>query len=128
MKKLFLTSIMITTLLFGDTIMIDNFKTDIFSKNTNSLQKIKLSIVVDTNQTTEDYKVKDGLNIVISSFYLEDLFTSKAKESFKELLKSYLKKKQNIDITHIYIEDLQKIDTISKEDLKKMIQNIKEKK
>jgi len=127
MKKLILL-IMIVFPLFGETITIDNFQTDIFSKVTNNLKKIELSLVFDVNGTAPQYKIKDGLNIVISSFYLEDLFTSKSKESFKDLLKKYLKKKHNIEVNSIYIEDMQKKDQVNIDDLVKKIEDIKNKK
>jgi hypothetical protein len=124
MKKL-LILIMTVFPLFGETIMIDNFQTDIFSKNTNDLKKIKLKLVFDTDKTVPTYKLKDGLNIIISSFYIEDLFTSKAKESFKKLLIDYLKKRDNIEIKNIYIEDMQIVDKVSVEKLLKKLDELK---
>jgi len=126
-KRLFLT-IMMAFPLLGETIMIDNFQTDIFSKLTNGLKKIELSLVFDVNGSVEKYKIKDGLNIVVSSFYLEDLFTSKSKESFKELLKTYLRKKHNVEVNSIYIEDMQKKDQVNIDDIVKKIEDLKNKK
>jgi len=125
--KRFLLTMFTVSVLCAETVNINNFQTDIFSKVTNSLEKIEVSLVFDVNGTVPTYKIKDGLNIVISSFYLEDLFTSKSKESFKELLKSYLKKKHNIEVNSIYIEDMQKKDQVSIDDLIKKIEDIKKK-
>jgi hypothetical protein len=119
---------MIAFPLFAETIMIDNFKTDIFSKNSNGLQKIEVSLVFDLNESVPKYKLKDGINIVISSFYLEDLFTSKSKEDFKQLLKSYLNKKHSIVVNSIYIDKMQKKQTISLDELAKKIEELKQKK
>jgi len=127
MKK-YLVSLLFVSALFAETISIDNFQTDIFSKTTNNLKKIEVSLVFDVNGTVPVYKIKDGLNIVISSFYLEDLFTSKSKESFKELLKTYLKKRHNIEVNSIYIEDMQKKDQVNIDDLVKKIEDLKQKK
>ena len=106
MKKL-LISLLIVLPLFGETIKIDEFVTDIYSKNSNSLKKIEMSLVIETNTTNDIYKVKDALNIVVSSFYVEDLFTSKSKEAFKIMLQEYTKKKYIIDIKNIYIQSMQ---------------------
>ncbi len=127
MKKLIVIFILTVFPLFGETVSINNFQTDIFSKNTNDLQKIKLDLVFDTNQTVPKYKLKDGLNIVISSFYIEDLFTSKAKESFKTLLIDYLKKRHNISVNSIYIDNMQIVDKVSVKDLMQKIENLTKK-
>lgn len=106
MKKL-LISLFLVLPLIGETIEIDEFVTDIYSKNSNSLKKIEMSLVIETNTTDSLYKVKDALNIVVSSFYVEDLFTSKSKEAFKVILSEYVKKKYLIDVKNIYIQSLQ---------------------
>jgi hypothetical protein len=115
---------MIAFSLFAKTIMIDNFQTDIFSKVNNDLQKIEVSLVFDVSDDVPKYKLEDGVNIVISSFYLEDLFTSKSKESFKELLKSYLNKKHSVVVNSIYIKKMQKKQTVSIDELVKKIKNL----
>ena len=120
----FILSIMIAFSLFAKTIMIDNFQTDIFSKVNNDLQKIEVSLVFDVSDDVPKYKLEDGVNIVISSFYLEDLFTSKSKESFKELLKSYLNKKHSVVVNSIYIKKMQKKQTVSIDELVKKIKNL----
>jgi len=109
--------------LFGEILFINNFKTDLFSKNINNLRKIKVDLVFDTNSTINQYKLKDALNIVISSFFIEDLFTSQGKENFKTLLRDYLKEKEKIIINNIYLQNMQIIDEVS---IKELMQKIKE--
>ncbi len=126
MKRLTFTLLTVVPLL-AQTVKIDNFQTDIFSKNSQNLKKIKLDLVFDINSTlpTPEYKLKDGLNIVISSFYIESLFTSQTKENFKKLLKNYLLKKHNINVSNIYIDDMQIVNQI---DLEKLVEKLKSKK
>ncbi len=126
MKSL-IFSLLIVLPLLGETMEINNFKTDIFSKNSSNLKKIKLDLVFDINSTLPipKYKLKDALNIVVSSFFIENLFTSQTKEKFKEVLKSYLKKKHNISVENIYISDIQIVNQINIDDL---IKRLKDKK
>ena len=124
MKKLILL-LSTLLLLYGESVEIKDFKTDIFSQNSSSLKKIKLDLVFDINSTTPTptYIIKDGLNIVVSSFFIESLFTSKTKENFKELLKKYLKQKHSVVVNNIYIEDMQIVDQVSLEEIKDMIKS-----
>jgi len=124
MKKLILL-LSTLSLLLGESIEIKDFKTDIFSQNSSSLKKIKLDLVFDINSSTPTptYIIKDALNIVVSSFFIESLFTSKTKLNFKELLKRYLKQRHNIEVNNIYIEDMQIINQVSLEEIKDMIKS-----
>ncbi len=131
MKRLFFLVFAVLPLV-ANTVKIDNFQTDIFSQNSQNLKKIKLDLIFDINSTTPvlEYKIKDALNIVISSFYIESLFTSKTKESFKELLKSYLLKKYGINVLNIYIQNMQIVNQIDLDELVKKLkkENILKKK
>ena len=104
MKKVLLLLLFTGSLLYGELWKIPDFKADLFSKQGNKLRKIELSIMFDgDNVRTNDYKLLDALNVVISSFYIEDLFTSQGKERFKDLLQKYILKKYMMDIDFIYI-------------------------
>ncbi len=104
MKKIVFALICSVSLLFGEIYKIDDFQTDIFSKKGNRLKKIDLSLVFEgENLSQNDYKLLDALNIIISSFYIEDLFTSQGKERFKKLLKQFLLKKYMLDVDAIYL-------------------------
>lgn len=113
--------------LVADTIPIMNFQTDIFSRNSQNLKKINMDLVIETNSTIADYKIKDALNIVISSFFIEDLFTSRVKEQFKELFKNYVKKKEGEVVKNIYIEKMEIVNQVDLDELMKKI-NAKNKK
>ncbi len=84
---------------------VSNFQSDIFSRNGNKLKKVTLSLRIEGRDLKEnDYKITDALNIIISSFYLEDLFTSKGKERFKSSLSHYLEKKYSVEADAIYLK------------------------
>ncbi len=107
--------------LWAEAIPIVNFQTNLFSRNSQNLKKISMDLVIETNGSVAVYKIKDGLNIVISSFFIEDLFTSQVKEEFKELLKSYVKQKEGIDIKKIYIEKMEIENQVDLDELVKKI-------
>ena len=91
-------------LLFGELYKIEDFEADLFSRHGNKLKKVQMQLMLEgENLRQNDYKILDALNVVISSFYIEDLFTSKGKERFKSLLRKYLLKKYMIDPDFIYI-------------------------
>ena len=120
MKYIFIISVIVFSLM-AETIPIMNFQTDLFSRNSQNLKKIDMDLVIETNSTVADYKIKDALNIVVSSFFIEDLFTSKVKEQFKELFKSYIKKREKITIKNIYIEKMQIVNQVDLDELMKRI-------
>jgi len=104
MKKALFALLFASSLLYGELYKIPDFEADLFSKEGNKLKKIELSIMFDgDNVRTNDYKLLDALNVIISSFYVEDLFTSQGKERFKDLLRKYIMKKYMLDIDFIYI-------------------------
>jgi hypothetical protein len=110
--------LLIVSSLFSDTIHIDKLQSDLFSKEGNRLKKIEISLQLEgRNLRTNRYKIVDALNIILSSFYIEDLFTSKGKERFKEQLKKYIQKKYQVDIDFVYLKSFQlKYETASIEE------------
>ncbi len=107
MKKIALL-LLIVSAIYADTIHIDKLQSDLFSKNGNILKKVEISLQLEgRNLRANKYKIVDALNIILSSFYIEDLFTSKGKEGFKEQLKKYIKKKYQIDIDFVYLKSFQ---------------------
>jgi hypothetical protein len=121
--KLFFTLVLTSSLLFGELYKVENFETDIFSKKGNRLEKIDMTLMFDgENLSSNDYKLLDALNIIVSSFYIEDLFTSKGKERFKALLKKFLMKKYMLDIDFIYIIKLERKPQI---DSKSLLEELK---
>ncbi len=119
--KYILIFFLIVLSLWAEAIPIVNFQTNLFSRNSQNLKKISMDLVIETNESVATYKIKDGLNIVISSFFIEDLFTSQVKEEFKELLKSYVKQKEGIDIKKIYIEKMEIENQVDLDELVKKI-------
>ncbi len=104
MRKVLPVLFFLVSLLQAEIYKVDHFESDIFSKKGNALKKVELSLIFEgENLSRNDYKLLDALNIIISSFYLEDLFTSKGKERFKRLLKQFLLKKYMLDVDAIYL-------------------------
>ena len=125
MKKAFFALLFTSSLLYGELYKIPDFEADLFSKEGNKLKKIELSIMFDgDNVRANDYKLLDALNVVISSFYIEDLFTSQGKERFKDLLKKYIMKKYMLDIDFIYILHLTIHEQIDVDTLLKKIEKV----
>ncbi len=109
--------------LSADILEIKDFKSDIYSKSTNELQKVEATLIFEGRDLKENrYRVMDALNIVIGSFFFEDLMTSKGKEEFKTLLIKYLSKKYGIDVDDILIVKLLKSDNIK---IKEFIKELK---
>ena len=98
--------------LFSGVFEIKAFESDIFSRDGNKLRQVALSMWMEgDNLDKYGYQITDALNIIISSFYLEDLFTSKGKEQFKASLKKYTKKKYGITIKTLYLNKFKRANT-----------------
>ena len=105
-KKLFLILIFCAAL-FADIIKVQNFEADLFSKRDNTLKKIELSLMFEGRDIENKREpIIDALNIIISSFYIEELFTSQGKEKFKKSLIAYVSKKYDIEIEYIFIRKM----------------------
>lgn len=104
---------------------IVDFQTDVYSKNAKEFsKKINLSVVLVGRDVEEgSYKVVDALNVIIGSFYVEDLLTSKGKEAFKKALIQYSSRKYSVEIDEIYIQNLY---IVHKVQIDEIIQAIKE--
>lgn len=106
MKRYIFIFFLICINLFSQKLEIEEFQTDVYSKNSNvALQKISISmIIIGRYVDDESYKVVDALNVVVGSFFAEDLFTSSGKEGLKKGLISYTSKKHGVEIDDIYIK------------------------
>ncbi len=103
-ERILIVWLFLYTFVVAEVYEISNFQSDIFSKDGNKLKKVTLSLRMEGRDLNENsYKVRDALNIIISSFYLEDLFTSKGKEGFKQALRQYLSTKYKIQADQIYL-------------------------
>ncbi|QCD52400.1 MULTISPECIES: hypothetical protein [unclassified Campylobacter] len=107
MKKLFL-SLFLIVFAYSDVLNIENFEADLYSKDSqNSIKKITVSLRVSGRDINDNEAyVFDGLNVVIGSFYVEDLLTSMGKEKFKETFAKYTAKKHSVDIDEVLIISL----------------------
>ena len=104
-KKILLLLLFIQLSLTAEVYEVSNFESDIFSRDGNRLKKVTLTLRIEGRDLQEnDYKITDALNIIVSSFYLEDLFTSKGKEQFKVSLTQYLEKKYAVEADIIYLK------------------------
>ncbi len=125
MKKILLLIFCFCINSYAQLYKVPDFQSDIFSKDGNRLKKVELSLIFEGEDVQQDnYKILDALNIVVSSFYIEDLFTSKGKERFKTVLKQYIAKKYMIDIDFIYII---KFNIKQSVDLDKIVQELENK-
>ncbi len=106
MKKLIFLTLFLHVSIFAQRLEILDFQTDVYSKSAqNSLKKVSLSMVIIGRYVEdESFKIVDALNVVIGSYFAEDLFTSKGKVSLKKGLINYTSKKYAVDIDDIYIQ------------------------
>jgi len=107
-KKLFYALILTTSILSAEEIFqVDNFEVSLFSKLSKEAVQIETSIIFEGRDVeVYDFKIIDALNVVISSFFAENLLTSQGKEGLKVALIKYTRDKYSIDIDHIYIQKL----------------------
>lgn len=113
MKKILL-SLVTTVVLYADVLEIKNFESDLFSKDRDRLKKIEFSLLFDGRDLKVNrHKIVDALNVVISSFYVEDLFTSQGKEKFKTVITQYITKKYAVDIDDIFIQKFRVVDNVN---------------
>lgn len=111
MKKIFLGLLLGYTMLFGENLLIKNYECDLYSKvGNNAIKKLNATLeIVGRDLQTSRSKILDSLNIIISSYFLEDILTSKGKENFKQMFISYATKRYNIDIEEIFIIEMKVI-------------------
>ncbi|MFK5881929.1 MAG: flagellar basal body-associated FliL family protein [Sulfurospirillum sp.] len=108
MRKIVFVLFLLTASLMAQMLSIDNFSAEVFSRATKKPVTINLKMMIEGRYVEEEsYKIIDALNIVVGSFYLEDLITSQGKQKLKEAIKSYTTSKYSIDIDNIYILKLQ---------------------
>jgi len=93
--------------LFAETLTLDHFHANVFSKADKRPVDVTLGIIFEGDNVKKlEYKVVDALNIVIGSYYAEDLVTSRGKELFKATLIAYTQKTHSLTIDNIYIKEL----------------------
>lgn len=116
MKKIFLGFFLLGILefhaVFGADFEIKNLEVDLYSKNSSEMKKISMDLHIFTNEVAKSSAIKDAINVIVSSFYAQDLMSSKGKEAFKEAIKKYSASKYKIKIDDVYILSLKEIDNI----------------
>ena len=107
MKKIFLGFFLLGILefhaLFGADFEIKNLEVDLYSKTSSEMKKISMDLHIFTNEVAKSSAIKDAINVIVSSFYAQDLMSSKGKEAFKEAIKKYSASKYKIKIDDVYI-------------------------
>lgn len=109
----------IVSLVHAEEILrVSDFEVSVFSKVSKEPVAIIASVIFEGRDVEiYDFKIIDALNVVIGSFYAEDLLTSKGKLGLKQGLITYAVKEYAIDIDHIYIQKLKIIDSASTDDI-----------
>lgn len=122
MKKLFFI-LFLGGILNSANFNITGFSTDLYSKNNTNMKKIIMDLEIFTPNEANESAIKDAINVIISSFYAEDLLSSKGKEAFKDAIKKYALSKHKISISEIYILGLKTADEV---DISKLIKLVEE--
>lgn len=125
MRKIFLI-FAIFVFSYGESVFINDFQSDLYSKSgANNMKKITMNLEIDTrDDNVNKSAIYDALNIIVGSYYVEDIMTSLGKENFKATLMKYLSKKYSIDIDQIYILSLKIVNEV---DIDKIIEAIRQK-
>ncbi|TXE89037.1 hypothetical protein FPD38_02955 [Campylobacter volucris] len=122
--KWIIFSFVIVANIFANTLSIENFKTDLYSKTGNNILKtIELNLEFE-GENLEEKKIVDALNTIISSYFYEDLFTEIGKTNFKETLLKFSNKKYKTQIKNIYILKVNSVKEFDVEELKKFLQEL----
>ena len=124
MKKLFL-SLVFGVFAFADVLKVSDFQTDIYSKaGQNLTKKISMNLeVVGRDVEENEAYVLDAINVVVGSFYVEDILTSMGKEKFKELCMKYAAKKHSLDIDDVLILNIKVINNLELSEIIKAIKS-----
>ncbi|ASM35080.1 periplasmic protein [Campylobacter sputorum subsp. bubulus] len=104
---------------FSEGINIENFETNLYSKaGKNNIRKVSLSVELIGRDLMENKgKILDSINVIISSYFVEDIMTSKGKENFKNMVLEYARKRYNVDLEAMYIIELKTISEPSMDEI-----------
>ena len=114
-----------SVLLFAQNVKIENLRTELYSKTTQgSLKKIELSLEFEgANLSAYQNKLLDSTNIIVASFFYEDLFTELGKMRFKNALSKFINKNYKLDVKNIYILSLKGIEKFDIKELKSFLKD-----
>lgn len=112
--RVFITIFFLASFSHAQTLIIEAFESDLYSKRANfEVRKVQLDLRIEGRYVEdESFKIVDALNVIIGSFYAEDLLTSKGKTSLKETLQTFSSKEHGVDIDKIYIHTLKLVDNV----------------
>lgn len=118
-NKIFISFLLLTNILWAQTLVIEGFESDLYSKRANfEVRKVRLDLRIEGRYVEdESFKIVDALNVIIGSFYAEDLLTSKGKTALKETLQTFSSKEHGVDIDMIYIHTLKIIDNATVDEI-----------
>ena len=124
MKKIFALAFA-AVMAFAETLNIDNFETDLYSRDAkSSIKKVSVSLRLEGRDVVDNEAyVLDALNVVVGSFYVEDILTSMGKEKFKELFMKYAAKKHSLDIDDVLILNIKVINNLELSEIIKAIKS-----
>ena len=125
MKKWLILGLL-SVFLCAESLKIENLRTELYSKSAaNTLKKLQISLEFEgENLRSNQSKILDATNTVISSFFYEDIFTELGKTRFKEAVKKFAAKHYELGISSIYILSLKGIETFDLDELKDFLQDI----
>lgn len=114
-----------SVLLFAQNVRLENVRTELYSKTTQgSLKKIELSLEFEgANLNPHQNKLLDSTNIIVASFFYEDLFTELGKMRFKNALSKFINKNYKLDVKNIYILSLKGIEKFDIKELKSFLKD-----
>ncbi len=107
MKRIFIAYLFLHVSLFAEILSIEHFRANVFAKSDKKPVEVTLGLIFEGNEMKKmEHKAIDALNVVIGSYYAEDLVTSRGKELLKSTLIAYAKKVHGLSIDTIYIKEL----------------------
>jgi len=107
MKRIFIAFLLLHVSLFAETLVLERFKANVFAKSDKKPVEITVGLIFEGNEVKRsEHKVVDALNIVIGSYFAEDLVTSRGKEILKSTVIAYAKKTHGLVIDSVYIKEL----------------------
>ncbi len=107
MKRILTAVLLLHVSLFAETLVVERFKANVFAKSDKKPVEVTVGLMFEGNDVKRnEHKVIDALNIVIGSYFAEDLVTSRGKELLKSTIIAYAKKTHALVIDSVYIKEL----------------------
>lgn len=107
MKRILTAVLLLHVSLFAETLVVERFKANVFAKSDKKPVEVTVGLIFEGNDVKKnEHKVVDALNIVIGSYFAEDLVTSRGKELLKSTIIAYAKKTHALAIDSVYIKEL----------------------